>query len=286
MKVIRFALVALLLGMLAACATTGRIDRSRMSFSDQPLIGKFVWHDLMTDDVEAARRFYGGLFGWEFNETRGPRGNSYLLAHADGVYFAGMVAFADAAGGANQSRWLPYVSVDDVDDALTRTTANGGRVAVAARDVDLGRVAAITDPEGAAIGLARSDIGDPDDKTTAAAAGRIVWNELLADDESAAATFYGEVLGLDSRVIDRRGGRYTLLMHGDRNRAGILPNPTEWQSDWLTYFAVDDPAAAAARAESLGGKILLSPSPEVREGSLAIVTDPSGAVLALQKFPL
>jgi hypothetical protein len=48
---------------------------------------------------------------------------------------------------------------------------------------------------------------------------------------------------------------------------------------------VADPAAAAARAESLGGRILLAPSPEVREGTIAIVADPSGAILALQKWP-
>jgi predicted enzyme related to lactoylglutathione lyase len=66
----------------------------------------------------------------------------------------------------------------------------------------------------------------------------------------------------------------------------VLQNPAEgWDPAWLTYFGVADPAAAAARAESLGGRILLAPSPEVREGTIAIVADPSGAILALQKWP-
>jgi predicted enzyme related to lactoylglutathione lyase len=56
------------------------------------------------------------------------------------------------------------------------------------------------------------------------------------------------------------------------------------QSVWLTYFGVDDPAAAAARAQALGGKVLLPASPQLREGSMAVVTDPSGAVLVLQKL--
>ena len=67
-------------------------------------------------------------------------------------------------------------------------------------------------------------------------------------------------------------------------RAGILKNPTrDWRPLWLTSFGVDDPVAAAVRAESLGGKILLAASPEIREGTIAVVADPAGAVLVLQK---
>jgi predicted enzyme related to lactoylglutathione lyase len=55
---------------------------------------------------------------------------------------------------------------------------------------------------------------------------------------------------------------------------------------WLTSFGVADPAAAAMLAESLGGKVLLAPSPEVREGTMAIVADPSGAVVVLQQVKI
>jgi predicted enzyme related to lactoylglutathione lyase len=48
---------------------------------------------------------------------------------------------------------------------------------------------------------------------------------------------------------------------------------------------VADPAALAARAASLGGTVLLAPDPDVRKGSLAVVADPSGAIVALQKYP-
>jgi hypothetical protein len=145
-------------------------------------------------------------------------------------------------------------------------------------------VAVIIDPEGAVIGLARSDIGDPDDRTTAAAPGRIVWTELLSDDSGASAAFYGAVVGYDVKLVERRGGTYTMLSNRGVERAGILQNPSgDWDPTWLTYIGVEDPAAAAARAESLGGEILLAVSPDVREGSLAVVADPTGAVLVLQK---
>lgn len=275
--------VVLSLGSLSGCTTAAGPDLSRMSFSDEPLVGKFVWYDLITDDAAAARRFYGGLFGWTFEDTKGPRGDDYVLVLSDGVYIAGIVTRADPPD-AEFSRWLPYVSVADVDASADRARAGGGQIVVAPLDVRLGRVAAIVDPEGAALGLARSSIGDPADATTAAAPGRVVWTELLANDDTAASLFYQAVVGYDVTTIERRGGTYTLLRAGGIDRAGVLQNPTDWDPQWLTYFGVDDPAAAAERAAALGGTVLLAPTAEVREGTMALVTDPAGAVLALQKL--
>lgn len=273
----------LVVAVLAGCSTTGGPDLSRMSFSDEPLVGKFVWYDLITDDAEASRSFYGGLFGWTFEETTGPAGNDYVLVRSDGVYIGGIVSRPDPPDGTEISRWLPYVSVADVDASVEGAVSGGGEVVVAPLDVRLGRVSVIVDAEGAALGLARCSIGDPDDATTAAAPGRVVWTELLTADESGAASFYKAVVGYDDKTIERRGGSYTMLSAGGVDRAGILLNPTDWKPQWLTYFGVADPAAAAARAAELGGTVLLEPTPEVREGTMALVTDPSGAVLALQK---
>lgn len=278
--------LALLLAAVASCVSTSKIDTSGMSFSSEPLLGKVVWNDLITEDLDAARRFYAGLFGWTFESSARPGGRPYALAKSAGVYVAGFVPIAARADGMELSRWLPYISVEDVDAAVTRATASNGKVAAGPRNVNLGRVAAIIDPEGAVIGLARSRIGDPDDATTKAAAGRIVWTELLANDPQSAARFYHSVFGYDPRTIERRDGTYTLLTRQGKERAGILKNPAQqWDPIWLTYFGVDDPVAAAARAESLGGKVILRASPQVREGTIAVVTDPSGAVLVLQKVP-
>lgn len=281
----RILSAALVAAVLSACSSSGRPDLSGMSFSEDPLVGKIIWYDLITEDAAASQRFYNAVFGWTFEEIEGPSGNPYILARSGGGYVAGMVPVTSDAG-ANVSRWLPYVSVEDVDAAIIRTNAWGGSVAADARDLEFGRVAAIIDPQGAVMGLARSDIGDPDDTTTAAANGRPIWTELLADDASKAAAFYESVVGYDVNRIERRGGVYTMLSNGGAYRAGVLQNPTDWKPAWLTHFAVADPAAAAGRVEALGGKVLLAPTPEVREGTVAIVADPSGAILALQKWPL
>ncbi len=81
------------------------------------------------------------------------------------------------------------------------------------------------------------------------------------------------------------GGEYVVLSRG-RARAGILPAPKpEMRPTWLPYLLVSDPAVMAARARSRGGTVLLEPRAEIRKGSVAVVTDPSGAIIALQKFP-
>ena len=279
------AWAAMLLCMIVGCASNGTLDLSGMSFSPEPLVGKVVWNDLITEDIDATRRFYGELFGWTFENATGPGRDEYLVARSGNVYVAGLVSIAPRADGATLSRWLPYVSVPDVDASVARARAAGGDVAAEARNVNLGRVAAIVDPDGAVIGLARSSIGDPDDRTTAAAVGRVIWTELLASDPAAAADFYRSVVGCGARTIERGGGQYTLLTGGGADRAGILENPSEQAAPrWLTYFGVDDAAAAAARAAALGGTIVLPVSPDLRAGTMAVVTDPSGAILALREI--
>lgn len=276
---------ALILALLlaTACATSGSGDGSGMTFSAQPLQGKVVWNDLITEDAEAARRFYGGMFGWTYRDAGTRDGNPYSLAKSGNTYVAGIVSIKPQPDGRKRTRWLPYVSVPDIDASLSRTRDAGGTVAATA-DLAAGRIAAIVDPEGAVIGLVRSGIGDPDDRTTRAAPGRVVWTELLADDPEAAARFYAGVVGFEVETLERRGGRYIMLLGDGVQRAGILQQPdTEWDPLWLTYLGVEDAAAAATKAQSLGGKVLLAPSAQIREGTIAVVEDPSGAVLVLQK---
>ena len=280
-------LAALLLVVASACTTASRPDIAGMSFSSDPLLGKVTWHDLITEDLASSREFYGGLFGWTFETSTGTRGEEYLLARNGDVLVAGLIAYKAPADGKKYSRWLPYISVDDVDAAMARASAAGAKTVASARDVSIGRVGAIVDPQGAVIGLARSDIGDPDDTTTAPAPGRPIWTELLADDPAVAATFYRTLAGYDVEITQRRGGEYIFLANDGVSRAGIFKKPVEnddYRPVWLTTFGVSDPGAAAAKAESLGGKIILQASPELRDGTTAVVTDPSGAILVLREW--
>jgi len=277
-------LVIATLALLGACTSTRSFDLSGMSFSSTPLAGKVVWNDLVTEDAATARRFYAGVFGWTFEQTTSEGGLPYLLARQDGMYVVGIVQTAPRADGKPITRWLPYFSVVDVDASVARAQALGGGVALTARTLPIGRVAAVTDTEQAVIGLVRSSIGDPDDATTRAAAGRVVWTELPSNDPVKAAKFYREVTGLVPVDVARRGGSYTMMKAGTAERAGIFRNPDpQWSPAWLTHFGVADLAAAVERTKAFGGTVLLPPSPELREGTMAVITDPGGAILVLQK---
>lgn len=275
---------ASLAALQTGCTSTAAVDTSAMSLSSAPLIGKVVWNDLVTEDLDSARRFYGELFGWTFERSEGRSHRPYVLARSGKFYVAGIVQAPPHSDGSSWSRWLPYVSVDDVDTSVAKAIVAGAEVAVPAQNVGIGRVAVIVDDEGAVIGLARSHVGDPDDITTTPAAGHVVWTELLANDPVSEARFYEGVIGYAVRTIDRAGGRYRLLTYDGSDRAGILRNPSEQAVPvWLTYFGVDDPAAAADRVAALGGNVVLPPSAQLRGGSMTVVTDPAGALLVLQK---
>ena len=281
----RLMAALLLLAGITACETTGGGRVTDMPLSSEPLAGKFVWHDLMTDDVAAARRFYGELFGWSFESTTGPNGGDYTLITSDSQLIGGMVQLADPVGE-DYSRWLGFLSVPDVDEAVAFAQSKGGSTVAGPLDLpNIGRAAAILDPQGAVVGLLRSRIGDPVDQDIDQA-GRVVWNELLAEDDLKAADFYSIVSGVQVKLAERGEGRYVYLRAQDRDRAGIMLRPADdIEPLWLTHFAVEDPAAAARRVSELGGTVLLEPSSELRDGSLAVVTDPTGAILALHRWP-
>ena len=287
MNQLRAFLTVILLAGITACASTTTSLMSGMSLSDEPLTGKFVWHDLVTTDLEADKRFYTGLFGWTYEQRRGPNGNPYTLAKSGDRFVAGMVVEPQPKDGGVISRWLGYLSVPDLGVAVKQNGVAGGSAVVERLDVsDYVSVAAIIDPQGAVLGLAQSNIGDPDD-SRAGTPGRVVWNELLANDPVAAAQFYKALAGYKVDVQQRNGGEYTLLIAGGVKRAAILQNPMDGVEPlWLTYFGVQDVKAATAKVGGLGGRVLLAPAADIRDGMQALVVDPSGALLALQQLPL
>ncbi len=287
MKQFRVYLAMILLTGITACASTTTSLMSGMSLSDEPLTGKFIWHDLVTTDLEAGKHFYHGLFGWTYEQRRGPNGNPYTLAKSGDRFVAGMVVEQQPKDGSDISRWLGYLSVPDVGQAVKQNGAAGGSTVVERLDIsDFVSVAAIIDPQGAVLGLAQSSIGDPDD-SQAGKPGRVVWDELLASDPAAAARFYKALAGYKVDVLQRNGGDYTMLIADGIKRAGILGNPLEGvEPMWLTYFGVEDIKAATAKVDGLGGRVLLAPVADIRDGKLALVIDPSGALLALQQLPL
>jgi predicted enzyme related to lactoylglutathione lyase len=244
--------------------------------------GAFVWHDLVTSDPRACRAFYGGLFGWTFEAGDGVDPGYTIIRH-DGRPIGGMVVRAGKEDAAAQ--WLAYVAVADVDQAALAFQQAGGRIfrgpLNARKDL---RVAVVVDAQGAPLGLASrgpllEEHGPP-------ALHHWLWMEYVARDADAALRFYGTALGFRHELHEAREGFSYYLLTTDRPHAGLFRSPWQReQSAWLPYVRVTDAAAMAARATELGGTVVLPPKPTVRNGSLAIVLDPTGAPLALQQYP-
>ena len=248
--------------------------------------GDFVWQDLVTGNPAGARAFYGGLFGWTFEAGEGVD-PGYIVIRQGELPIGGIILARDAVGTSGTAQWLSYVVVPDVDRAVSATTAAGGRVyrgpLNARKDL---RVAAVADPQGAAIGFASRGPYVASERGVPADLNRWLWVDYVARDVTPALDFYGKVVGFGNRISDPLPKRTYYLLTTDLPRAGLFASP--WQretSAWLPYVRVADPAAMAKRAVELGGSVLLAPRDDIRAGSLAIVIDPGGAAVALQRYP-
>lgn len=249
-------------------------------------VGKFVWFDLFTDDMEAITPFYQALFGWSFESADGYSQKVQTIS-SDKVPIATAVLTTPENKKIKESRWLGYISVEDVDQASKIIEENRGTLHVLPKNLpDRGRVAVATDPEGALFGLLTSAHGDPGD--TGIMENQWMGSELWTTDLTAALGFYSKVAGYEHRRVGiGTESEYLLLVKDSIPRAGVVT--IHWKNikpAWLPYIAVVDVVATAKKAEKLGGKILVSPDTKMPNGLVAIIADPTGAVFAIQELTI
>lgn len=116
--------------------------------------GAISWHELMVDDIDAAKSFYSEVFGWTLEDMP--------MEGSDGVYTVIKVGDAQIGGmmskpaeaAAMPTRWIDYVTVENVDETLQQVTSKGGSIIAPAMDIPgVGRIAHIQDKEGAFIAV-------------------------------------------------------------------------------------------------------------------------------------
>ncbi len=248
------------------------------------------WVDLATSDIDGAKAFYGSVFGWEAEDMpTDDQGSNYTLYKKNGKTVAGMGTLPDELAAAGvPPMWSTYIAVDDVDAAIAKVQAAGGGVMMEVMDVPgSGRMAFVTDPTGASVGLWQAKgffgaemVNEP---------GAFVWNELLTDDTAAAEKFYSETLGLSAKTMEGTSGPYTMYfvdgvtnpvagMMAKNENMGPIPNY------WGTYFAVDDCEGCLETVAASGGKVLMQPFDVPDFGRMAVVQDPQGAVMSVIKL--
>jgi uncharacterized protein len=260
------------------------------------------WVDTAQPDPEAAAEFYGGLFGWEFDD-RTPAGSRlrYLVGRLHDCDVAAIGSLPEDAG---DPTWNTYVWVDDADASVAKIVDAGGSVLMEPFDVsDAGRMAVFADPTGAAFCIWQAKAGKGAQLVNEPG----TWNfsGLNTWDPARAKQFYAEVFGWEANGaggtevwrLPGYGDFLERLDPGMRARmaevgapagfedavAWLTPLSDDTPSHWHVTFAVDDADATAERARELGGKVLVAPfdAPWVRT---TVLGDPQGAAFTASKF--
>jgi uncharacterized protein len=240
--------------------------------------GTFCWVDVGTNDAAGAKAFYGGLFGWEFDDLPTGEKGTYSTCRLNGRAVAGLYDQAEEPG------WGSYIRADDVDRATGRARELGAWVLVEPFEVPGGgRVAVVRDPAGAAVSL--SQAGELLGAEVVNQDGAWTWNELVSGDLAAARGFYGELFGWASEDLPGSFARTTFTLGDLLVGGGHAPAPQEDPTPrWSVGFWVADADKAAARTQELGGTVLLPPL-DIPVGRFTIVADPQGAVFSAAAVP-
>ncbi len=265
------------------------------------------WIDTSQPDPQAAADFYGALFGWELEDVMPPDApGRYFMARIRGKDVAGVGSIPE--GAPQMATWNTYVWVDSADETASKVEEAGGSVMMEPFDVmDAGRMAVLTDPEGAVFFAweARANRGSQ----IVNEHGSNNFNNLNTRDLKRAKAFYGAVFGWDTLELDGGAQMWTLPGYGDHLEelspglrkgmeemgapkgfedvvAGIneiRDDQPDTRPQWGLTFAVDDADAIAEKASELGGKVIAPPfdAPWVR---MTVIADPQGAIFVASKF--
>ncbi|MFE3828607.1 VOC family protein [Streptomyces sp. NPDC059092] len=247
--------------------------------TDQPL-GTPTWIDLDVVDVEAAKEFYGAVFGWEFSAP-GPGGHVFALLR--GSRAAGLRP-VPAPASPEPAHWRVHFATDDCDATARRVTEAGGTVTAGPLDQgEHGRVAHAVDPGGAAFGLWQGGtllgcerVNEP---------GSLLRNDLTTADPAPVRDFYTKVFDftLDGNE-DMADADFTFLRRPDGHEiGGILGVPGAPAAAWGTLFEVADTDATANRAGAAGGTV--KDPEDTLYGRIAEITDPFGALFVVGARP-
>lgn len=248
--------------------------------------GNFCWFELGTTDTTAATTFYTTLFGWNHQDNPIPcesgEAGVYTMLRLGDKEVGALYQLGPHQAGA-PPHWMPYVAVENADETMRKVFELGGEVLLPAFDVmEIGRMGVFKDPTGAVLSIWQpkehcgTDVanGEP---------GSACWCELATPDTATAKTFYTGLFGWGTKESEFTP--YTEWLNGAQPIGGMI-GPDGLQCEgvpphWLTYFTVTDADGAAAKAQALGGRVIVPPKDIPNTGRFAVLTDPQGAAFAI-----
>jgi predicted enzyme related to lactoylglutathione lyase len=249
--------------------------------SNAEIRGRFVWHELMTTDTDAASDFYSRIVPWKAEDSGMP---SYSLWMSGKVRAGGLMALPEDDGSATPPHWIIYVSTPDVDATVEAAQKLGGKVLKVASDIpNVGRFAVLSDPQGAAFAVFTPSSMPEEGTTPSGGVGDFTWHELATTDPEAALSFYTELFGWSKGAAHDMGEMvYHIVTHEGKDVGGVYKvRDNTTPPNWLSYVRVADATKAANAVKSAGGRVVNGPM-EVPGGSWIVqVLDPQGGAIAL-----
>jgi predicted enzyme related to lactoylglutathione lyase len=242
----------------------------------------FFWYDLATSDVEAARKFYCAVVGWNYQDNS-QGGQTYGVFQVGDAGVAGLMPYPDGMTPP-QPVWNGYIAVDDVDAIAAKIKDAGGTLHRGPLEVPgVIRFAVVSDPQGAVFLIAKGLEARPMPQLPAGTPGTIGWRELFATDWEKDFAFYEKLFGWTKAEAHNMGhGIYQLFAAGDCAIGGMMNKMPEMPRSWWNYYIhVEDIEAAKNRVEKAGGSVMMGPM-EVPGGQWVLqARDPQGGFFAL-----
>ena len=252
--------------------------------TDSSLRGRLLWYELLTNDVDAAEKFYTGVVGWTVTPFEGSPNRYDMWMRADGTPVGGVMAIPP---GMNfPPHWGMYVGVPNLDEGVSTIERLGGS---ALSDVivvpTVGRMRTMKDPQGAAFSIYEPDPSSPQKPETEPGLGDVSWHELFTTDAEAAMKFYTDLFGWRPTETMDMGPMGKYHMFGRSwPLGGMMKKPQEMAQvppHWGVYVKVADVHAGADRVKANGGQVLNGPM-EVPGGDWIVnCMDPQGAAFSL-----
>src|SRR6267378_4458329 len=246
--------------------------------------GSFCWAELATTDGHGAKKFYSELFGWTTHDSPIGPGMVYTMLKLDGKDVGALYEKGEMMKEV-PTVWASYISVANADETAAKAKSLGGTVMQEPFDVmDVGRMAVILDPTGAAF-----CIWQPGKHTgfgVKGAPNTVSWNELLTTDSARAIDFYTKLFGWEANTHEGTMP-YTEWMNGTEHAGGMMqiaPHMGPVPPHWGIYFAVDDCDATFQKATTLGAKAIVPPMDIPNVGRFATIMDPQSAGFSIIKL--
>jgi predicted enzyme related to lactoylglutathione lyase len=260
--------------------------RGKRTMSNADMRGRFIWHELVTTDPDAASEFYSKVLPWKTQDSGMP---SYTLWMAGKTQVGGLTGLPDGAEAGSPPHWIVYIATPDVDATVAEAEGLGGKVVKSASDIpNMGRFAVLADPQGATFAVYTPPGPPPEGGSGSPGAGDFNWHELATTDYAAALDFYVALFGWEKGPTHDMGsmGMYQIINLGGVQVGGIynLHAPST-PPHWLSYAGVVDCAKATAAAKAAGARVLNGPM-EVPGGSwISMLMDPQGGAFAVVEPP-